>query len=276
MNGHGCPYNRAKKTPTHRRCVAASTCAILSLAALLFLSLATPTAFAQYAQNDVAVTNESNRQASPYRFRVSWGGGQNQGWQGSLSANAGTLSNIAPLGLNRDSSVTALQTNANNISIFQQSPTSYDGFDFSIAGPDDTSIEINLKAMDGSDIQWQKSIPITKLLNDDLNEALDELGHGISIVRVPGDSIQVDFKRDHLVFGPGERVNVAVAGNRMSLRSSGSVCRLSVVKARQSGPSLWTSNTMLEIDALKASTTLLCKWKRTGVRSLPATKLFGL
>ena len=170
-------------------------------------------------------------------------------WQGSLFVETGTLSDIAPLGLNRDSSVTALQTSTNNIAITQRSPTSYDGFDFSISGSDESTIDIELNALDGSGTQWHKSIRVEELLDDGLNEPLDEMGHGISIARVPGDSIQVDFKRDHLVFSPGEPISVAVAGKRMSLRSSQSSCRLTVVKARQSGPMLWTTNQPLEIDA---------------------------
>ena len=170
-------------------------------------------------------------------------------WQGSLFVETGTLSDVAPLGLNHDSSITALQTSTNNIAITQRSPTSYDGFDFSISGSDESTIDIELNALDGSGTQWHKSIRVEELLDDGLNEPLDEMGHGISIARVPGDSIQVDFKRDHLVFSPGEPISVAVAGKRMSLRSSQSSCRLTVVKARQSGPMLWTTNQPLEIDA---------------------------
>ena len=217
---------------------------MLFIAAAFCLALAPSLVFAQNDQDNAS-----------YRFRISWGGGQNQAWQGSLFVNTGTVSNIAPLGLNRDSSVTALQTSTNNIAITQRSPTSYDGFDFSIFGSDESTIDIDLRAMDGSGAQWQKSIRITELLDDGLNEALDEMGHGISITRVPGDSIQVDFKRDHLVFSPGEPISVAVAGKQMSLRSSQSSCRLTVVKARQSGPSLWTTNQPLEIDDQGNSTT---------------------
>ena len=238
MNGQGCPKNRPIKTPAHRRCVVGFARALFLFGAALFFTLAASTAFAQHVQGD-----------APYRFRISWGGGQNQAWQGSLFTKNGKLSNIAPLGLNRDSSVTALLTSTNNITITQRSPTSYDGFDFSIFGSDESTIDIDLRAMDGSGAQWQKSIRIAELLDDGLNEALDEMGHGISIARVPGDSIQVDFKRDHLVFSPGEPISVAVAGKRMSLRSSQSSCRLTVVKARQSDPPLWTTNQPLEIDA---------------------------
>ena len=221
---------------------------MLFIGATFSLWVATSSVFAQQNQDSNSIASEAALQLAPYRFRVSWGGGQNQGWQGSLTTNTGTLSNIAPLGLNRNSSITALLTNANNIAIEQRSPTSYDGFDFSISGPEETSIDIQLKATDGSGGQWQKSIPIAELLDADLNDALDDLGHGISIARVPGDSIQVDFKRDHLVFSPGEPISVAVTGNRMSLRSSQSSCRLAVVKARQSGPPLWTTNQPLQTD----------------------------
>jgi len=244
MNGHGCPKNRSKKTPAHRQCVDGLSRAMFVFAATLSLALAASSAFAQSTRSD-----------APYRFRVSWGGGQNQAWQGSLMSKSGKLSNIAPLGLNSDSSVTALLTSTNTVAIAQRSSTSYDGFDFSISGSDESTVHISLKAMDGSGAQWQKSIRIDELLDAGLNEALDELGHGISIARVPGDSILVDFKRDHLVFSPGEPISVSVAGKRMSLRSSQSSCRLTVVKARQAGPALWTNNQPVEIDAIGNSAT---------------------
>ncbi len=251
MNGHGRPNNRYRKTQTHRRCVVAILRAILFAAVNVFVcSIAsTVSAQSQFNQDGNLIAAQQALPSAPNRFRISWGGGQNQAWRGSLSTKTGTLSNVAPLGLSRGSSITALLTNENSIAVEQRSPTSYDGFDFSISGSDQTSIDIQLSATDGSEIQWKKSISMAELLDSDLNEALDELGHGISIARVPGDSIQVDFKRDHVVFSPGEPISVAVAGKRMSLRSSQSSCRLTVVKARQSGPPLWTSDQTLEIDA---------------------------
>ncbi len=249
MTGHGCPKNLAKKTPTHRLRVVLAACALLITALNFSVWSDTSVARAQFEQGNSPFASEPTRQSAPYRYRISWGGGQNQAWQGSLSTKTGTFSNVAPLGLSQDSSITALQSNAQSIAIQQRSPTSYDGFDFSISGSDQTSINIQLTAMDGSGAQWQKSISIAELLDADLNEALDELGHGISIARVPGDSIQADFKRDHLVFSPSEPISVAVAGRRMSLRSSQSSCRMKVVKARQSGPPLWTANQPLKIDA---------------------------
>ena len=143
---------------------------MLFIAAAFSIALTPSLVFAQHDQA-----------SAPYRFRISWGGGQNQAWQGSLFVKTGTLSDIAPLGLNRDSSVTALLTSTNNIAITQRSPTSYDGFDFSIFGSDESTIDIELNAMDGSGAQWQKSIRIDALLDDGLNEALDDLGHGISM-----------------------------------------------------------------------------------------------
>ena len=97
-------------------------------------------------------------------------------------------------------------------------------------------------------MQWNQTIRVSDLIDTGLNEALDELGHGISIVRAPGDSIEVDFNRDHLVLSPGEPMSVTVSGRRMSLRSTEGSCRLMIVNARQSAPALWTTNSTLAVD----------------------------
>ena len=182
------------------------------------------------------------------RLRVSWGGGQNQAWQGMLATDDGELFNVAPLGLARDSSVSAIATDKNTIQIRQLSPANYDGFDFSFTGKSSALINIKLASQDGAEIQWQRSVTVAELLSHPLNEPLDDFQHGISVTRVPGDEVQFECGRDHMVFAPDEPFVAQVSLNQTALKSVAGNCKVTLVPARQSSPVLTTQAADLTID----------------------------
>ena len=182
------------------------------------------------------------------RFRVSWGGGQNQAWQGELATADGELSDVAPLGLARDSSVSAIATDDNTIQIRQLSPANYDGFDFSFSGKSSALINITMASQDGAAIQWQRSITVAELLSSPLNEPLDDFQHGISVTRVPGDEVQFQCGRDHMVFAPDEPFRAQIILNYTALKDVEGICKLTLVPARQSSPALATQAVELTTD----------------------------
>ena len=190
------------------------------------------------------------------RLRISWGGGQNQAWQGALATVDGELFDVVPLGLARDSSVSAIAADKNTIQIRQLSPANYDGFDFSFTGKSSAQINITMASQNGAEIQWQRSVTIAELLSQPLNEPLDDFQHGISITRVPGDEVQFECGRDHMVFAPDEPFRAQIRLNRSALKSVDGNCKVTLVPARESSPVLMAQATELTVDDSGSSGTI--------------------
>ena len=182
-----------------------------------------------------------------FRLRVSWGGGQNQSWHGSIATNRGTLSSITPLGLNEALANTATKINDRQINIRQTVATNYDGFDFTFEGDLDSEISIDLTADDDPESKFQKSLSIASLMQGVFQNQLDDLGNHLSIQRVPGDGVQVQFTQDHLVMDAGQTISVGVALNHCGLKQGAANIRMSVVKARQNGSAIWSESKTIEV-----------------------------
>ena len=245
MNGHGCPYDRDRSTPARRLFAWRLIYALFVISQICF----SPSALLSCVQQNLesfGVPDVNNR--PPIRLRVSWGGGQNQIWQGAVLVDNAEISDVTPIGLNGDSSVTALQVNGRQIAIDQGSASSYDGFDFTISGTDGTRVGIQLSAHDSPETQWKRSFDLEQLLGDGIVATLDDAGHNISITRVPGDAVNVRFDRDNLILFPNARLRISVTGNRMPLRSSRGSCKLSIVPARKLEPVIWKTSADLAID----------------------------
>lgn len=191
---------------------------------------------------------QSPSKSSNLRFRVSWGGGQNQSWHGALETESGRISNIVPLGLSESSTTTARATGDREISIRQTDASNYDGFDFTFDGEIESRIRINLWAKDGPDSPLLEAPSIASLIQTTFNRPLDDLGNRITITRIPSDDIRVNFEQDHLVMTPGQVLPVKIWTNHCRLKPTNANLNLSIVNARQSGPTLWSDSQRIEID----------------------------
>jgi hypothetical protein len=182
-----------------------------------------------------------------FRFRISWGGGQNQSWQGSVLVDSGTMARTVPLGLNESSATTAIIANDHKIIIAQTDATNYDGFDFAFTGPIDSKIQINLGAKDDPDSQFQETLTIAQLVDGNVNRPLDDLGNRLTITRAPGDDVSVQFQQDHLVVRPGETLPVSISLNHCHLKPSKAKLTVSVVKARESDAPIWSDSQTIHV-----------------------------
>lgn len=247
MAGHGSPQSNRRSRPSpqitnYRHQTPSAIAGSWRQLVTCLLVVAISCAAASYCQA------QSPAEVSNLRFRVSWGGGQNQSWHGSLQTESGTLSNIAPLGLTESSSTTARATGEREITIRQTDANNYDGFDFTFTGELDSRIQINLWAKDGPESQLLETPTVRSLIDGTFNRALDELGNRITILRTPGDEIGVQFDQDHLVLIPGATLPAEIWANHCHLKPANANLNLSIVKARQSGPPLWSHSQPIEID----------------------------
>ena len=187
-------------------------------------------------------------QSSRFHFRVSWGGGQNQSWQGSITTNNGSVTNVAPLGLNESLADTARVIDARTIRVAQKAATNYDGFDFDFTGDLDSKLTINLSANDDAQSQILETLTVRSLIENDFQKPLDDLGNRLTLARAPGDTIQVQFEQDHLVFNTGTVIPISLALNHTSLNQGEASITTSIVPARENSPALWSSNKTITID----------------------------
>ena len=219
---------------------------ICILAVVISCAYSTPLCFAQ---------TELDSPAASLRFRVTWGGGQNQSWQGSISTESATVSKIAPLGLNQSSASTATLADPKNIRVQQTIPGNYDGFDFTFTGDPDSSIRIILSANDGPESRLEEIVTARSLLEGTFNRQLDDLGNRLAIDRAPGDVIAVQLQQDHLVIPSGSTFPISVALNHSEFKKCQSNMRVSIVPARKVGPVLWSKSVSLETNPTGSSTT---------------------
>ena len=195
-------------------------------------------------------TAQSPLQAQPatFRFRVSWGGGQNQSWQGAISASNGSVANVKPLGLDESLADTAQVIDARTIRIAQKSATNYDGFDFVYTGNPDSNLTIELSAHDDAQSHILETVTVRSLIENGFHRPLDDLGNRLTASRAPGDTIQVQFEQDHLVFQAAAIMPINIDLNHSSLNQGEALLTTSIVPAGKDGPVLWSSNEKINVD----------------------------
>lgn len=207
-----------------------------------------------YAQSQPQPLSASQQQLPRFRLRVSWGGGQNQSWHGSIVADSGTVSSITPLGLNESLADTATKIHDRQINIRQKVATNYDGFDFTFQGNLNSTITIDLASDDDPESKFQKTLTVASLLQNVFQNQLDDLGNHLSVDRAPGDAVEVQLDRDHLVFDAGETAPVRIALNHCDLKPGQANVRMSIVKARQKGPAIWSQTETVNVNDAGSTT----------------------
>ncbi len=261
MVGQGSPQSNAQSAPSKRitkrchqprsRIARLGMLALSCLFGVVFACADIHLAHAQIQQQRSA----SQPQPRSFRLRVSWGGGQNQSWHGSIVADSGAVSNITPLGLSESLANTAAKINDRQINIHQSIATNYDGFDFTFQGDRNSNFTIDLAADDDPESKFQKTFSVASLIQGAFQNPLDDLGNHVSIDRVPGDVIKVQLDRDHLVIDAGETMSVDVALNHSVLKPGQANLRMSLVTARQSGPAIWSQTETITVNEAGSTST---------------------
>ncbi len=255
MVGQGSPQSNTQSAPSKhktKRCrqprSKIARLALLAMSCLFGVVLVCANLHPAHSQTQSQLTAAAQSHLPSFRLRVSWGGGQNQSWRGSIATDRGTVSNITPLGLTESLANTATRINDRQINILQKVATNYDGFDFTFQGDLNSTIAIELAADDDPESKFQKTLSIASLIQAAFQNPLDDLGNHLSIDRAPGDVVEVQLDRDHLVIDSGETMSVDVALNHSALKPGQANLRMSLVTARQRDPATWSQTKTIDIN----------------------------
>jgi len=168
------------------------------------------------------------------KLRFSWGGGEAKTWQGRIAIGGGTISSIAPLGVTLDASASVKKIE-NGVLIDHWSPTNYGGADVELTASLDTKISFQLTSIENPESVSEQTISVEQLVGQTVAAELDGFGNRFSASRAPGDSIQVQFEKSHLVFEPRESFRFSVQPRLTGLTTRTANCRVKVVLAGATG-----------------------------------------
>ena len=254
MTGQGCPKTIASSEATRvdqtdvssvtYRLSRASLCAVLIVGLSLSLSAWTVPVVGQ-ASPDAATEKRIN-----LRLRVSLGGGAARRWVGRISVESpGTFSNGSPRGLSADANA-AMQLVPDGIEIRPDAETNYNGIDVSLSGSTASIVNVDLAPADQPEQRRAYSVRLSDLVLSGDHRDLDQTGNRCSIVRVPGDLLDFQIDRPHLIFRPGEQIGFSVSANRTPFESTACQCRAAMTEARQSKNAItpWTAAVALNCD----------------------------
>jgi len=190
MFGQGRPQRSSRAAPVRRRR------AFLWLVACVLALAAMTTANAVAAE--IAL-----------KLRISWGGGAERAWRGSISATQGSFSELGLLGIEADAARAVWLEGANTLRINPPGARTYDGADLWLRGDSESQLAVELQSAE-SPTPLSVSVPLSEILSGGHTSVLDDTGNRLSIVRAPGDQLRVHFARPHLVFAPGEPLEFEV------------------------------------------------------------------
>ncbi|MEQ8789368.1 MAG: hypothetical protein RIC55_23950 [Pirellulaceae bacterium] len=155
-------------------------------------------------------------------LRISWGGGQARRWEGSIAVEGGGLSSPTALGLEADEPGSIFLEDG-QVRVRSRSGRTYDGVDVLVRGPADARLVVSLHPAGEPELARRLDVDLGRLIANSSGAVLDSLGNRLSVRRSPGDRMRVDFKRDRMVFAPGERFEVEVTPHLYSVQPNATV-----------------------------------------------------
>ncbi len=170
-------------------------------------------------------------------LRIAWGGSVERRWTGSIRLTSGKLQLVNLLGMEADEA-RAVQPTPQGIEIDHLSPRIYDGLDIQIEAPADAQLTIDLKT-DSGEHAAPLSVPLTTLMQQPYQAKLDQQGSRILVQRAPGDIVRTSFKRDHLVFSPGQNFRVTLSGYRTRFAPGSQVQAVAKLRRARGGTTVW-------------------------------------
>lgn len=182
------------------------------------------------------------------RLRIAWGGGTPRSWHGTISLPGGTLAEFAPLGMEADVPG-SMRLIDGAVHVARLGTRAFDGLDLLVTGPPESKLAIEL-VPDGRDAKPQRlEFKLATALDDVHNLALDDQQNRLIARRTPGDKLRVEFKRDSLVFEPGEEFPLTMHPHLAGLPPDVTLkCLVQLFKARTEAE-VWNSEFELRTDA---------------------------
>ncbi len=180
------------------------------------------------------------------RLHVAWGGGNPRPWHGSISIKNGSFRDLNLLGMDPDEPGSIL-LNEKQIVIAQRRERSYDGFEFSVAGPSNSVLRVELSTVSVRPRVFE--IPLQDLVTGYRSESLDRDNNRLVIRRAPGDYIRLEFQRDHLVFAPGESFPLNIVPHQLKVAPGVNVRCTVKLRAGRRRNEVWDKSQTLRSDA---------------------------
>ena len=177
---------------------------------------------------DVASPVESLSVNALVGLRISWGGGEVARWKIEVESSTGPVKKILPLGLAADTPGSMFLDQGVAV-IEQPSAGVYNGIELHVENQVECNLTITMVDADQPAIQFQKTIALAELLpGKAIGVPVDDRQNRLNIARSPGDSLKVNFEREHLVFWQGEEFTVDVQPHLTNLKNRSARCKVSI------------------------------------------------
>ncbi|MCG8586291.1 MAG: hypothetical protein MI757_16410, partial [Pirellulales bacterium] len=159
-------------------------------------------------------------------LRVAWGGGPAKSWTGKISISEGAITRVRSLGIEPDQPGSIWLADG-VVLVSPRTPRSYDGVDITVTAPKTAKLRVDLRdnartrAADAAHRQLE--IPVSKVVGELQNAALDDQGNWLLARRAPGDQLRVALEPNHTLLRAGERFAMTVQPHLLPAKPGTSV-----------------------------------------------------
>lgn len=186
---------------------------------------------------DAAATPEQ----SPVRatLRADWTNPNKSSWDGILRVSEGRIESVRPLELRTGQVCTQVASGAREIRFRTEGPVSWCGLEFVVEAPPRAMLDLEL---DGHCLQ----APLEELLKG--SAARMEWEGSARLRRDPADILQIKLNRSHLIFTPGEPVDLELAFNLLTAQPRVVPAQLQVaLRSTREGNWLFSARDKLQV-----------------------------
>lgn len=181
------------------------------------------------------------------QLRLSWGGGSERTWQVHFKIDSGQLGDFQLLGLAPDTPGSA-EIAEGEFRLRQPTPGTYGGVDIEVAGQADSRVLLEIFPAENPEQRVVRTIPLQTLRQEGVTGPLDNEQNQFSVVRAPGDFLELDIGRPHLVFEPGETWSLKLRPRSLPLESRSIRCTARMLPTRGNGAALLSRSWEMVLD----------------------------
>ena len=171
------------------------------------------------------------------RMRLTWGGGEPKTWRAIVRLSDGSLSHVQGLGLHFDAPG-SISSQLKEITSAAPLPNNFSGMDFTVEAPADARLAIEVYSMEHPEQRLMRSFPIQQLRHESIQLVIDGDQNQVTLARAPGDRIQVEVQRPHLVLQEREECTISIKPNWCHVNSRPMRCIARITPARSASPVL--------------------------------------